>query len=260
MINLLSSPKKLKLDFIQTNPFYIFKIENFLSNEEYSYIFKNFPELNSYNLSELEGQNKKFSFNSRQKNYWNTLNKNKMVKNLHEQIFDENFVKFFYRSLFYKFVKSRLFDLKYLIKFFRIKRFEKKKRGFLDKFFFTDIISDIEYSYMTNGAKIVPHTDSRQKLLSLMLYFPDQDLKQKDINNLGTTFYINKDKNINNRHLLSEIEEENFKKKSINRITLPFEKKTLFGFIRNNSSWHTVEKFNIDDNFVRKSLNINLYI
>ena len=259
MFNIFKETKKIKFDFIQTNPFYIFKIENFLSDDEYSFIYENFPKLENFNLKDIEGLHKKFSFNSRQKIYLDTLEKNKMVKFLHEKIFDKKFIKFFYQTLFNKIIITRLFDLKYLIKLIRFKRFGKKKRNFLDKFLFTDIFSDIEYSYLKNGAKIVPHTDSSQKMLSLMLYFPDKNLKEEEINKLGTTFYINKKKNINNKHLISENEEENLKKTSLKKITLPFKKKNIYGFLRNDSSWHTVEEFTIEKNFVRKSLNINLY-
>ena len=55
--------KKIKFDFIQTNPFYIFKIENFLSDDEYSFIYENFPKLENFNLKDIEGLHKKFSFN-----------------------------------------------------------------------------------------------------------------------------------------------------------------------------------------------------
>ena len=37
-------------------------------------------------------------------------------------------------------------------------------------------------------------------------------------------------------------------------------KKSLFGFIKSHKSWHSVEKININENFIRKSININLLL
>ena len=113
---------------------------------------------------------------------------------------------------------------------------------------------------MMNGAKLVPHTDSRQKLISLMLYFPDDKLTEEQKFSLGTSFYLSKNKNIKNKHLLNNNEESDFKKNNKMGITLPFRGKNLYGFIRNDLSWHTVEPFFVNENFIRKSININLYI
>jgi len=140
-------------------------------------------------------------------------------------------------------------------------KLSQKKRKFFDKFLFTDISADIEYSYMVNSAKIVPHTDSRQKLISLMMYFPEKEFTEEEKKKLGTTFYISDLQNINNKHLETRREIENLKKKIKSKITLPFKKKTLYGFIRNDKSWHSVEEFRFQNRkLIRRSININLYI
>jgi serine protease inhibitor len=111
---------------------------------------------------------------------------------------------------------------------------------------------------MFNGSKIVPHTDSRAKLISLMLYFPDESLNENDYNKLGTSFYNSKNKNFTNTHLLDEENERLFKEQSKKFLTLPFKPYNLYGFIRTDKSWHTVEKINMHENFIRKSININI--
>jgi hypothetical protein len=107
---------------------------------------------------------------------------------------------------------------------------------------------------MYNNSKITPHTDQRSKLLSLMLYFPDKNLNDIQINALGTKFYNIPINNINNNIILDENSVVDYK-----YLSLPFKSKNLYGFIRSEKSWHAVEKIrNYDSEFVRKSININI--
>ena len=70
---------------------------------------------------------------------------------------------------------------------------------------------------------------------------------------------INNYKQITNEHIKDKETEEKLKKNS-KIFFIPFIKKNLYGFIRNDLSWHTVEPFFVNENFIRKSININLYI
>lgn len=252
-------------EIIRTKPFLIFKIENFLSDEEYNLVYNSFPTINfdkEINKSQLQKDHLKFSFNSKNLDdiYNDKIKSSLGMQYLHERIINEIFVCYFYKKLKKSYFMSRVDDLKYFIKLLRPKRYKRYNRNFYSKIF-TDIWPSIEYSYCYNGAKLVPHTDSRQKLLSLMLYFPVKNLFTKDIEKLGTTFYISGGKNFQNIHLNNPDDEKDFKYRNTEKITLPFNSKTLYGFVRNSKSWHTVEPFNLDiKNFVRKSININLYI
>ena len=255
--------KNLKIKYLKTKPYYVFEIENFLSEELYNFLYKNFPcvDFNNVNSKKLEKNNFKYSFNSRSEEYYELLNKNKTMTEINKMFMNEDFIKIILKIFYIKFLSSRSRDFKYLLKLLRLKRYQyKKKRTFFDKFFFSDVLADIEFSFMKNNAKIVPHTDSRQKLISLMLYFPDRELSEEQISILGTSFFDSNTKNLSNKHLEEKKDEIEFKKFSRKILTLPFKKFSLFGFIRNDKSWHTVEEFNIHPNFVRKSININLYI
>ena len=112
---------------------------------------------------------------------------------------------------------------------------------------------------MYNNAFLLPHTDKESKLISLMLYFPSQDLENL---NIGTTFYNSKYKNFNNKHFFSNVEDNIlFYEKNLDEtITFPFKKKNLYAFIKSDLSWHAVKKLEIPDNEVRRSININLKI
>ena len=82
-----------------------------------------------------------------------------------------------------------------------------------------------------------------------MLYFPQTDKKEEE--ELGTIFWKFNKPNYNSERL--DID----KLKNFEKIKLPFKKRNLYGFIRNPYSWHAVEKFNIKENYVRRSININ---
>ena len=48
--------KNLKIKYLKTKPYYVFEIENFLSEELYNFLYKNFPnvDFNSVNSKKLE--------------------------------------------------------------------------------------------------------------------------------------------------------------------------------------------------------------
>ena len=74
---------------------------------------------------------------------------------------------------------------------------------------------------------------------------------------MGTTFFNSNKFNIGNNVISSKDQAADFKKNN-RSFTIPFKKKSLFGFIKSHKSWHSVEKFDIDKNFIRKNININL--
>jgi hypothetical protein len=94
----------------------------------------------------------------------------------------------------------------------------------------------------------------------MMLYFPQLDEIENSFlisqeKKLGTTFYDNRKKNYKNEHIDYNI----MTKDSAKEIYTPeFEKYHLFGFIKHSRSWHSLKKFNIQPNYRRVSININL--
>ena len=120
---------------------------------------------------------------------------------------------------------------------------------------FNNIKVEIQYSYILNGGKIVPHTDSGEKLLSLMLYFPLKNYDYEKQKKLGTTFWTSSFKNFDNYH---QYNDKNLKDIKLFHKT-QFKPNILYGFVKNQDSWHSVEQVNISESFVRRSININFY-
>ena len=244
------------LKIISKSPFIIFKIDNFLNPQFYEELRSNFPLTSNDQLEEYykDMDNKKFHFNSNDQIYEEVVLKSLIYKKFHEFIFQEKFAKFFINKFRKNILFSRFNDLFAFSKLLRPCKYNKK----IKSKFFQNIQTRIEFSYVKNNGKLRPHTDNKKKLISLMLYFPDFD---NDVNekSLGTVFYESNQKNYKNKHLDFE-DEKIFKEQSKILYKTLFEKNCLYGFIRNNKSWHSLDVMKINNNYIRKSININFFV
>ena len=88
-----------------------------------------------------------------------------------------------------------------------------------------------------------------------MLYFPSSNDNEEK---LGTCFWSSKINNFQNIHQNNE-KEFKFKEKNELIHKTNFDKNNLYGFVKNNKSWHSVDEIEMQDDYVRKSININFY-
>ncbi len=235
-----------KIIFLANTDF-IFKIDNFLDQEEYFELYNNFPPAPDTN----NNSNKNF-YNSRDKNFSDIINLNPVFIKFNSLIMQRKFKDFFIETLFFKVLKYKVFYKKYLLKFL----FNK---------IFNNIDVTYQFSYMPNNSFLSPHVDSNNKILSLMLYFPEAvDNKIENFENkqsiIGTSFYDYPYNNFNNEEINDLCKINKFYKESKKILTTKFEPLTLYGFIKTPKSWHAVEKFDISQNYIRKSININIRI
>lgn len=233
---------------ISSENFIIFKINDFLSLDQYNLLSKCF---NQFKVDDIfHKDNLKYSISSNNEMF-EKLQSNPEVYNLIQEI-REKTLNIITKKLFFHIWKSRYFNLNILFKL--ILSILGLKNVFK---------SQIEISYIKNNGFIEPHLDGKKKLLSLMLYFPDK-LKNEKFDNIqkkiGTNFIINPMKLKKNIHLQSSKEKEFFYKNVKKNIKLEFEPLILFGFIKNDLSWHEVEKINIHPDYIRKSINLNYLI
>jgi len=232
----------------KNNFFPIFSINNFLNEEECNILSSNFPKIKSEDLN--NNDNGKYSFDSKSEILLDLIKKNENLRELLENIKKRIIKIIFLNKIFFLIFKERKFSIKLLVKF--LLHILKIKKYFEFNF---------QFSYIYNHGYITPHLDGRKKLISLMLYFPD-NLPNKDLNKkqqeIGTCFYFNSRMiEGSNIHLKNENEIKTLEETSEFYQT-PFVAKHLYGFIRNERSWHSVKRLNIKDNYVRKSLNINI--
>jgi hypothetical protein len=126
------------------------------------------------------------------------------------------------------------------------------KLNYLPDFLLSKLKVSCQFSFIKNMGGIKPHVDSQTKYLSLMLYFPDKEYNDYEY---GTTFWDSDIKSYTGAHIENDIEASNFKKNSKILYKTPFISNVLWGFIRNNQSWHSVEPIFIDNNYsVRKPI------
>tara|TARA_Y100000741_G_scaffold15099_1_gene11779 strand:+ start:337 stop:1089 length:753 start_codon:yes stop_codon:yes gene_type:complete len=239
-----------KILSIKKNPITIFKIDDFFDLEFYSDIKKLFSNINPKNI-DLAKSLGKVHFNSNQL-VFDDITKKKIFSKLNEVIFSDNFFYFFIKHIYFKNLLSQKNYFR-KIKYLRYPIIDSKKKKFFD-FFFSKLSVSYEFSYIKNNGGIVPHVDAQRKYLSLLLYFPDDEKKEIDY---GTTFWISKIQNHTNKHFKNDNEINDFKSKSTILFKTPFVPNTLYGFLRNDSSWHTVEPVNVNSSYIRKSININ---
>ena len=119
----------------------------------------------------------------------------------------------------------------------------------------------IEYSFLTNNAVINPHTDAIKKMISLMLYFPNdnESISLDGQEKFGTEFWDSKNENYRNNHIQNIEDSRIFKKNNKLVYKAPFKKFHLYGFIKNKHSWHSVSRIEAPDNYLRRSININIF-
>jgi hypothetical protein len=254
----------MNIEFIQKKPFFIFIIKNFLSDDEYETIYKNFPDESFNKLPFVSGNKKKFESKDDLYKFLNEEN-NLSIKLINKK-FNENFCIQLIKRLKKELLISRtsnLYSLKNFKKFYTIlkipKFFNGKNNNIFQKLFYSNFQHNIEFSHMYKNSFIRPHTDKVSKLLSMMLYFPTKNLQDQKI---GTTFYNSNIKNLDNidYDLFDESKKEFFNSNFKETITFPFKKKNLYCFIKSNLSWHSVKKLDISDNDIRRSININIKI
>ncbi len=254
MINLNNINKIFK------NPFVIFEVENFLNDNDFNKIKNEFFDLDDHLKKKFEGvrENKdlKFCVNSFNPEYQNYIISNPILKQLHEEIVSEKFMNYLFQNLSFDMLSSKIYNFFHFVKLLKFKQLEHKR---LNKFSFYDLINlkkkiniQLEFSWMQSNSLLIPHTDAPNKLLSLMLYFPDDDNYLWE--NIGTTYWDYKKNNYKNIYPETGTFETKAKVLHQNK----FEGKKLFGFIKNHRSWHSVPKLTLPKNKFRKSININL--
>ena len=249
-----------KFDKVIYSPFCIFEKNNFLKNSIYQKLKESFP--NEENFKGVHQNGNKLYLNNKhdqffefiKDNIWgdfyNNFNQKKFLKSLIELIKPElkkienriNFKNYFFNKKFSQnIIKKITFKL-------------------LKKMNYRSIRLGFEFSIIKKNCFIPPHCDTENKLLSLMIYFPKDESNFLD---LGTNFYSKKKNATKNMDLwkskyLEKGDIDEFYKNYEVFYKSKFEENKLVGFIKNNRSWHDVNKFQND--LHRKSLNINLYL
>jgi hypothetical protein len=234
------------IEYISKKKITIFKIQDFLSEDLYNKVADEFPVKKNYNLNNNFGKSSIIFEDNNNQKY------SKNIKIFLDIINSSEFFDFFTKKFFFQIAFQQNFLKK--VKYLRLPKLNKKNSIFDN--FFSKLRVGCEFSSIKNLGGIYPHVDGNKKYLSLMIYFPQKKYNDSEY---GTTFWDCNIKNHSNKHLNNLDELQNFKKNSKILYKTPFEKNVLYGFIKNNISWHSVEPIKIGENYVRKSININFF-
>ena len=124
--------------------------------------------------------------------------------------------------------------------------------------------TEIDYSSITNGGYIPPHTDDKRKRLSIVFYLPDtgSQLSYEMKKQLGTVFWKPRKKVVSeikrfDSTFLKDKEKKNFYENYEIFHISTFEPNKVTGFVKSDISWHSVEKFNFE--YDRRAIVINVY-
>ncbi len=184
----LNLPKNLdNFDFIINNPFCIFEKKNFLENDIYYELLKNFP--NEELFTDVHQNGKKIYLNNKQTNFY------EFIKNNIWSDFYDNFNNKKLISSIIELIKPKLNlieNRKNFNKFLFIKKYSNKfykrlVRKLYKLFDYNCVRLGFEFSIIKQNCFIPPHCDTENKLLSLMIYFPSKN--DSTFENLGTNFY-----------------------------------------------------------------------
>tara|TARA_Y100000588_G_C14175420_1_gene891118 strand:+ start:427 stop:1206 length:780 start_codon:yes stop_codon:yes gene_type:complete len=243
-----------KLKFHPNQKFCIFSANDFLNKDFYNNVDKTFPKFTEFFEKQKKLGKKQFIVQEEYEIFQNFLENSVTHKKLYDFLHSKYFFNLIKNKLYAKFFLSQS-NLLRKIRYFRpYKLISKNDKKSIFDIFFSKVRINIIYMYMIDQAYLGPHSDSQRKLCSLMIYFPEKNnLEDREI---GTQFWDSKIRNSSN----IRIDEKNlsiFLSKSKKILKEPFEKNKLVGFIRNDYSWHSVEKVNLPDNYLRKMIIIN---
>lgn len=248
-----------KFDFLIEKPFTIFEKKNFLPEALYDSLGQEFPSESYFRSKHSLGTKKYFNNKDDQfklfldnsktwKEFYENFNSEKTLKNIFEICKDH--LRFIDRRK-----KINSIDFQYKVR----KNFVSKLiRKIKQIFGIYEVTLAFEFSLMKNGDFIPPHNDTENKIVSLMIYFPDEcQLKERD---LGTNFFKIKSKNLDiwKGDMMDAKEASYFYQNYEIFYKSEFEKNKLVGFLKSNNSWHDVSIINSKTS-LRRSLNINIY-
>jgi hypothetical protein len=127
---------------------------------------------------------------------------------------------------------------------------------------YTPVRLQFEFSYLESECYIPPHTDVPAKLISLMIYFPDEGIEYPT--GTGTEFYRGRNGAAAESVWKSEMLEDDAMRAFFDKhevfYTSHFTSNKLVGFVKTSNSWHGVRPLTLPPKATRRSLNINYYL
>lgn len=254
-------------DVCFTDPCLVFEIRDFLSPAAFRALDESFPPLSAF-VAEHAGYGNKRYLNNKHPEFFQYLDTHPAWRELYETFCAQDTLARL-QQLVGGGLQSRKPDEKKRWVYSKDMRRDplesEKGRSFKKRWWpkigRTPVRLGFEFSYLEHGNSIPPHTDVQNKLLSLLLFFPDVG---KDYSRAGgTEFYRAKPgasvKREWNSKLPTPEEEQAFFDSHETFYVSPFAPNKLLGFLKNDISWHGLHPLELPPGATRRSLNINIF-
>ena len=229
-------------------PYPVCYIPDFFTPEDYKVLSETYPSLdnffhqpnqgNKYSFAEFNGKQKYYDFlkaNPKWQEFYNTVKSKEFVEKI-LQFFDDNHINLGIRKFKYTGVIN--------MKKFRLGYF---KRG-------TTVRSRMEFAAMgANGGHILPHTDARTKLVTIVLSMikpGEWDSKWGG----GTDVLIPEDRKLIYNQVNKQRPFEGMEPVK----TFPFNPNQSVMFVKTYNSWHSVTPMTGPEGTIRKTVTINI--
>lgn len=262
---ILNLPKSLSdSSFYTSEPFIIFSQENFIENDIYP---KFSADLDNFMKTiELKKKNKLFKKKFKVDQFTDSFfRKNIYVRDFVEIIYSKRFINWFIEThipFYGQGIFGTCFPVSNTSKFLLKTLNYIGKKIFKKKFFSIYSIS-VEFSDLEYGASINPHTDSFHKRMALVLYVPPPSIQldNEKKKSWGTIFWRAKKKDTEIRSWKSNTQNESdlvsFEENYEVAKKMVYTENSVNGFIKNDVSWHSVEKNKFSS--PRRAIVVNFY-
>lgn len=242
-------------DSFLRDPITIFEIENFLKPRFYEALLRSFP--NGAHFGHRYEQGGKWFFNNQHPEFRRFLSRAPAWRALHDWFSAPETLAELKRLADPYLAHRPAIERKDWVFFpanWQVKRDENSD--------VTPVRQGFEFSALTRGDSIPPHTDLPSKLLSLMIYFPDPDLEGHV--GCGTAFYEGKAGRETrpdwDPQMMTPAQSDAFFESHEVYFRSAFTPNKLVGFIKSEVSWHAVSPLEIPEGQIRKSINLNVYL
>lgn len=249
-------PRSLKdASFYTSEPFTIFEIENFISDDFYALLVDDVNSRQEFDrVFAKKGNKKKFSLGGHNIDDVEVTPFSTFVRYFLSQEFFDWFVETHLDHFDIKGTPVQIFDAK--SDEFAARKKANAEAGHPESFFNTEV----HYSSMEKDGFIPPHTDAPNKRLSLVFYLPAEPVSDEMQKNLGTVFYKGgTEKETWARFksgLLNEKATDKFLANHDVAHNTTFEMNKVAGFIKSDVSWHAVAPNQYD--YDRRAIVINI--
>jgi len=235
--DLLLSKRDVNISY---DPFCYFNVDDFLPKEIYDYCSNSYPGPEYY----LHRNKSKYFFDSvsDEEIFGDFCRKHPTWDNLIKHLSSDRFVKDIKQFLLIGLSQSRDDDGINL-----------------------PVTVNFQFSRMISGDQIYPHTDNRQKLFSLLMYFPEPGWKKEYGG--STEFYRIKESADAEKWTHWETKKFNkeedynvFKEDMTSFYTAEYKPNNLAGFVKSHNSYHDVPPLQCPEGMSRNCLNVNFRI